>query len=166
MSVASLTVVTVTVVNENELTQQINLAKGEFEMQTKYFVAIAFAIAFTTLAFNSLWAAQPQTFFAVLSGGNEPSDEGQAGVGDPNGTGSATILIDSDRGMLCFAITVQNLATPAAAHIHKNVAGRNGDIVIGLTAPTSGAPGAASGCLTGVNKNVLTQIKNTPGAFM
>ena len=134
-------------------------------MQTKYFVAIAFAIAITTLAFNSLWAAQPQTFFAVLSGGNEPSDEGQAGVGDPNGTGSATILVDSDRGMLCFAITVQNLATPAAAHIHKNVAGRNGDIVVGLTAPTSGAPGASSGCISGVNKNVLTQIKNTPGGF-
>lgn len=134
-------------------------------MHSKFFVAIAFAIAITTLVVSPTWAAQPQTFFAVLSGGNEPSDEGQAGVGDPNGFGSATILVDSDRGMLCFAITVQNLATPAAAHIHKNVAGRNGDIVVGLTAPTAGAPGASSGCISGVNKNILTQIKNAPGGF-
>jgi hypothetical protein len=134
-------------------------------MQTKYFVAIAFAIAITTLAFNPLWAAQPQTYFAVLSGGNEPSDEGTSAVGDPNGFGSATILVDSDRGMLCFAITVQNVATPAAAHIHRNTAGKNGDIVVGLTAPTSGAPGASSGCISGVNKNLLNSIKNGPGGF-
>ena len=134
-------------------------------MQTKYFVAIVIAIAITTLAVNTTWAAQPQTYFAVLSGGNEPSDEGTSAVGDPNGFGSATILVDSDRGTLCFAITVQNLATPAAAHIHRATAGQNGDIVVGLTAPTSGTPGASSGCISGVNKNLLISIKNAPGGF-
>jgi CHRD domain-containing protein len=134
-------------------------------MQTKFFVAIAFAIAITTLAVNTTWAAQAQTYFVVLSGGNEVSDEGTSAVGDPNGLGSATVLVDSDRGMLCFAITVQNLVTPAAAHIHKNFAGRNGDIVVGLTAPSTGSPGSSSGCITGVNKNILTQIKNSPANF-
>ena len=134
-------------------------------MQTKFFVAIAFAIAITTLAVNTTWAAQAQTYFVVLSGGNEVSEDDSSAVGDPNGLGSATVLVDSDRGMLCFAITVQNLATPAAAHIHKNTAGRNGDIVIGLTAPSSGAPGSSSGCITGVNKNLLISIKNSPSSF-
>lgn len=131
---------------------------------TKYFVAIALALAITTLAVNPLWAA-PRTFFAVLSGGNEVSDEGTAGAGDTNGAGSATILVDPERGMVCFGITVQNLTTPAAAHIHRNVAGQNGDIVVGLTAPTSGSPGSSSGCISGVNRNLLNAIKNTPGNF-
>jgi hypothetical protein len=133
-------------------------------MQTKYFVAIAFTIAITALAVNSTWAA-PRTFFAVLTGGNEVSDEGTAGAGDPNGAGSATILVDPERSLLCFAITVQNITTPSAAHIHRNIAGQNGDIVVGLGAPTSGAPGASSGCVTGVNRNILNAIRNAPGGF-
>lgn len=134
-------------------------------MRTKRFTAIALAVTITTFAFNASWAATPRTFFAVLSGGNEVSDEGVANVGDLNATGSATILVDSDRGTLCFAITVTGLSTPAAAHIHHAVAGKNGEIVIGLTAPSAGLPGSSSGCVTGVKKSLLQTIKNLPSNF-
>ena len=103
--------------------------------------------------------------FAVLLGGNEVSDEGDANVGDPDGRGSASVLINANQGSICFAITVSGLSTPQAAHIHRNVAGRNGDIVVGFTAPTTGNPGASSGCQTGVAASLLKQIKNNPSAF-
>jgi CHRD domain len=104
--------------------------------------------------------------FAVLLGGNEVSDEGDASVGDPDGRGSATVLINQGQGSLCFGITVSGLSTPPqAAHIHRAVAGVNGDIVVGLTAPTTGNPGSASGCITGVAPALLKAIKLTPSAF-
>lgn len=103
--------------------------------------------------------------FAVLLGGNEVSDEGDANVGDTDGRGSASVLINANQGSICFAITVSGLSTPQAAHIHRNVAGQNGDIVVGFTAPTTGNPGASSGCMTGVSASLLKQIKNNPTAF-
>jgi CHRD domain len=103
--------------------------------------------------------------FAVLLGGNEVSDEGDAHVGDLDGRGSATILINANQGSICFAITVSGINTPQAAHIHRAGAGVNGDIVIGLIAPTTGNPGASCGCQTGVNQTLLRAIKNTPSAF-
>jgi hypothetical protein len=103
--------------------------------------------------------------FATLLGGNEVSDEGDANVGDPDGRGSATVLINQAQGTLCFGITVSGLATPSAAHIHQNVAGANGEIVVGFTAPTAGNPGAVSGCVTGVAGSLLKNIKNNPSGF-
>ena len=103
--------------------------------------------------------------FAVLLGGNEVSDEGDASVGDTDGRGSATVLINQAQGTLCFGITVSGLSTPQAAHIHRAVAGVNGDIVVGLTPPTAGNPGSASGCVTGVAPAILKAIKLTPSLF-
>jgi hypothetical protein len=102
-------------------------------------------------------------FFAVLLGGNEVSDEGQANAGDPNGVGSATILIDDTT--LCFGITVNNLDQPTAAHIHRGHAGVNGPIVVPLTPPASGDPGASSDCIPEVDPDLLREIRANPGRF-
>jgi hypothetical protein len=84
--------------------------------------------------------------FAQLSGRNEISmTTGERGAGDPDGFGSASFTFDGDQ--LCFGITVANLDGPVAAHIHKGAKNENGDIVIGLTAPATGDPGASSGCV-------------------
>ena len=84
--------------------------------------------------------------FAQLSGRNEISmTTGERGAGDPDGFGSASFTFDG--GKLCFGITVANLDMPVAAHIHKGARNENGDIVIGLTQPATGDPGASSGCV-------------------
>jgi CHRD domain-containing protein len=88
---------------------------------------------------------EKRALFAVLTGKKEVDLEGNRGVGDPDGRGSFTATIDGDQ--LCFGITVKNIDTPGAAHIHKAPRNEAGDIVVPLTAPSSGDPGASSGCV-------------------
>ena len=101
--------------------------------------------------------------FAVLLGGNEVSATGEANAGDADGRGSATVLIDGTT--LCFGLVVDGIGTPTAAHIHRNVAGLNGPIVVPLTHPDTGDPGASSGCVPGLDRTLLTQIQSRPSAF-
>ncbi len=102
--------------------------------------------------------------FAVMSGGNVVSKDGDADSGDRNGYGSATIIvlgIDS----LCYAVLVDLIDTPTAMHIHERLAGSNGSVVIPLTAPDSGDPGAISGCITEIDPALLRQLRATPARF-
>jgi CHRD domain-containing protein len=101
--------------------------------------------------------------FAVLLGGNEVSDDGQANAGDPDGVGSATVLFAATT--LCFGLTVNNLDEPSAAHIHQERAGVNGPIVVPLTAPANGDPGASSGCIPDVDPDLVEEIRTHPGEF-
>jgi hypothetical protein len=87
-----------------------------------------------------------RALFAVLTGRNEVDDQGRRGAGDPDGRGSFTATVGGDK--LCFGITVKDLDEPVAAHIHKARVNRNGPIVVPLTQPASGDPGASSGCVT------------------
>jgi hypothetical protein len=88
---------------------------------------------------------EKRALFAVMTGKKEVDAEGNRGVGDPDGRGSFTATIDGDQ--LCFGITVKNIDTPGAAHIHKGGPNVAGPIVVPLTAPSSGDPGASSGCV-------------------
>jgi len=130
-------------------------------MRTRMFLALAaIAVAATLLAgaavagyggaetrtgANAAGAAKPKALFAVLSGRKEVDDEGRRGAGDPDGRGSFTATVDD--GQLCFGITVANLDQPVGAHIHKARPNRNGEIVVELTPPADGDPGASSGCV-------------------
>jgi hypothetical protein len=87
-----------------------------------------------------------RALFAVLTGGKEVDANGQRGVGDPDGRGSFTAIVDGDQ--LCFGITVKNVDQPVAAHIHKAKPSRPGPVVVPLTQPSGGDPGASSGCVT------------------
>ena len=100
---------------------------------------------------------------AVLDGGYEVSPEGRAGVGDPNGFGSATVLFRGSR-QICFGLTVAEIGKPAAAHIHRGRAGENGPVVVPLTHPTSGNPGASSGCVR-AGRALLADIQAHPKAY-
>lgn len=98
-------------------------------------------------------------YFAVLDAGNE-LDGGHAGA-----TGSAMVMLAPRAGSLCFAITVRDLDKPTAAHIHGAAAGANGAILVTLVAPTTGNPGASSGCLTDVDPTIINSIKAAPHKF-
>src|SRR5204862_3981103 len=102
-------------------------------------------------------AAQGLQLFASMFGGNEIAG------GDPDGFGAATITFHGKTG-LCFGIVVNGLKTPNGAHIHRGIAGVNGGIVVPLTAPTTGNPGASSGCVT-IDSTLMAELRNSPSDF-
>jgi len=114
-------------------------------------------------------SAQGNAFFAVLLGGNEVNAAGQANQGDPNGFGTATVIVqktpDTATEMVCFGIAVQGIDTPTAAHIHSNKAGANGSIAVFLAAPNGGNPGTASACADNVPNSTVSAIRNAPANF-
>src|SRR5215213_10440851 len=75
-----------------------------------------------------------RALFAVLTGRKEVDANGQRGVGDPNGRGSFTATVDGNQ--LCFGITVKNIDTPIAAHIHKGGPNVAGPVVVTLEHPS------------------------------
>jgi len=100
--------------------------------------------------------------FAELSGRNEIGPNGERGVGDPDGFGSASVTFDG--GQVCFGITVANIAAPNAAHIHRGRKFENGPVVVTLVPPATGDPGASSGC-TAVDPALAAEIQAHPRAF-
>ena len=107
--------------------------------------------------------ARSLALFADLNGRNELDPNTlQPGAGDPDGFGSASFTINGTS--LCFGITVGNLDTPMAAHLHKGRQFENGPIVVPLTPPTNGAHGASSGCAT-VDAGLAADILAHPRAY-
>ena len=101
--------------------------------------------------------------FAQLSGRNEISmTTGERGAGDPDGFGSATFTFDGDQ--VCFGITVANLDAPVMAHIHRGGKDVNGPVVVPVTQPATGDPGASSGCVT-VDAALAAEIQAHPRGY-
>jgi hypothetical protein len=140
-------------------------------------VLVAAAIAATTLAVSTAGssptaskthsgkkAARQGLFFAVLSGKKEISaTTGKKGAGDLDGRGGFSGLIHDD-DTFCFGITVTGLDTPILAHIHKGTRKQNGPIVITLTPPSGGNPGASSGCVS-ADPTLLADIRKHPRKY-
>ena len=102
--------------------------------------------------------------FAVLSGGKEVSNDGEADVGDRHGHGSATVIV-LGTDSLCYAVLVNLIDPPAAMHIHEGFAGIAGPVVIPLTPPDSGNPGTISGCITDIDPALLRDLRARPARF-
>jgi CHRD domain len=112
---------------------------------------------------DTLEGATVLPLFSVLLGGNEVSPEGEANAGDPDGHGSATVLI---RGTtLCFGITVDSIDKPTLAHIHQAPAGVNGPIVVDLIPPANGNPGTSSRCIHNLDRELLKEIQQHASGF-
>jgi hypothetical protein len=144
-------------------------------MNCRQFSLAAVVIAGIVIVSHSVVFAQGAPLFAVLLGGNEVSNAGETGVGDSNGYGAATVIVLGNS--VCFGLVFDNIGTPAAAHIHENIAGQNGDIVVDFVGagavgqvdpPTSGNPGSVSGCVSGDairDRTALARIRVTPSKF-
>jgi hypothetical protein len=135
-------------------------------------IAVAAAVAVTAGALAGSAKKPPKShataklesraLFAVLTGRNEVDANGRRGAGDPDGRGSFTAIVDGNK--LCFGVTVTNLDTPTVAHIHPGRRNQSNPPIIPLTAPTSGDPGAASGCVT-VDPTLAQAILKTPHKY-
>ena len=100
----------------------------------------------------------------VLLGGNEVDANGVANAGDPDGIGTAAVLIRDTDPSLCYAILVTGIDTPTAAHIHEGAAGVNGPVVVPFEPPATGDPGEMGECIT-ADAAVLARIRQNPAGF-
>ena len=83
------------------------------------------------------------------------------GPGDTDGKGVAGLLVNVNRGRICYALAVHRIAPANAAHIHRGVAGEFGDVVVPLDPPTRGF---SANCAT-VSSELAAEIANTPENF-
>lgn len=81
--------------------------------------------------------------------------------GDPDGTGTASFRLNSGRRQICYELTVQDIATPTAAHIHPGSSGETGPAIIPLAAPVNGA---SSGCVA-VDRDLIKRIRKNPSQY-
>ena len=80
----------------------------------------------------------PNKRFSVALSGDE-----EVNGGDPDGSGTASIRINTRAGLLCYTLRVRGIEPANGAHVHEAPAGSAGPVVIGLKPPTNGA---SSGC--------------------
>jgi CHRD domain len=95
-------------------------------------------IALTLLAATRLVGAQQaqeKTLAPVtLTGAAEVP-----GPGDSNGSGTVTLMVNADKGEVCYDLTVATIQEATAAHIHEGAVGKDGPVKVGLDAPKTGA---------------------------
>jgi hypothetical protein len=99
-------------------------------------------------------AAQGRQLSTTLTGAVEVP-----GPGDPDGSGTALITLNQGQGVVCFELTVEDIAPATAAHIHVGSAEVAGPVVIPLAAPTDGS---ASGCVSEVDADLIKDIRKNP----
>ena len=123
-------------------------------------VSIAAVLAITTaVAF-----AGGRPLATSLSGAEEVTPF----VGDPDGTGTAELTLNSGREEVCYELTWQNLdGTVQRAHIHEAPAGSNGGITVSLfEAQSFPGTGSATGCDLGdATRDEIRRILNDPSGF-
>ena len=78
-------------------------------------------------------------------------------AGDPNGSGTASVIVIPGQGRICYELTVSNIAPATAAHIHEAPVGVAGSIVVALAAPSDGD---SSGCVSVTRKLALEILKD------
>jgi len=80
---------------------------------------------------------------------------------DPDGRGTATIILLPDGRTLCYVLTAMAIEPATAAHIHRGPPGVAGPIVVPLSPP---AFGVSSGCLL-IDPALHQAIRANPHAY-
>ena len=111
-----------------------------------------------TLMLSSVAFAAETTLTTTLAGG-----DAEVPPGDPDGSGTASVVIDPDAGSVCYEITVENIEPATASHIHAGAAGVAGSVVVPLD--TDGFEGTTEGCTEGQDAAALQGIIDDPGSF-
>ena len=122
----------------------------------------AVGIAVTIPLANGATGERNRALFSYMNGKKEVDSEGRKNTGDRNGLGTFSAVVDS--GQLCYGITVRDIDAPVAAHIHRGTSAVAGPVVVTLTQPSSGDPGASSDCIA-VDDALLNQILRRPSRF-
>lgn len=95
---------------------------------------------------------------ATLEGGDAEDPPG-----DPDGSGTAAITIDTETREVCWDISTSNIADATASHIHTGAAGVNGGVVVPLD--VDGFSGSSEGCSTAPDEADLDDIVANPANY-
>ncbi len=85
------------------------------------------------------------------------------GPGDTDGTGTATITLNPGQNQICYELTVANIGTATAAHVHSGAVHVAGPVVVMLAAP---ADGSSKDCATLDKKKIEDIIKNPANYYV
>jgi hypothetical protein len=88
------------------------------------------------------------------------------GPGDPNATGQADLRLNQGRERVCFDVSWADVdGTVFAGHIHVAPVGVPGPIVVGLFEGTFAGTDDTSGCVQGVDRDLIKAIRKDPSAY-
>jgi hypothetical protein len=150
---------------ESDQTQEASMKSRLIIAVTAIALLGALTLGGTSFADRGRGHSKRSALFTVLTGRSELNATTlQKGAGDPDGVGSANVLI-AKSDTVCFGISVTGIGTPTAAHIHRGKRNQNGPVVVTLTAPSSGDPGASSGCVSGVDSALVTELRRKHHRF-
>jgi hypothetical protein len=86
--------------------------------------------------------------------------------GDPNASGRADLTLNQGQNEVCFDISWADVdGTVFAGHIHIAPAGVAGPIVVPLFAGSFAGTDAVSGCVEGVDTDLIKAIRQNPSAY-
>ena len=100
--------------------------------RTQLLISFAAATVLIGAAIAAPVSQGGRKFATTLTGAAECNAAGTCNLGDPDGTGTAAITVNVGQQRVCWDITVNNIAAPTRAHIHKAPAGVAGPIVVGF----------------------------------
>jgi hypothetical protein len=83
------------------------------------------------------------------------------GPGDTDGSGQVEVTLNHGQGQVCWKLSVADIATATAAHIHRGETGVAGPVVVPLDAP---ADGSSDGCAE-VDRDLIKEILQDPAQF-
>ncbi|HEV8627042.1 MAG TPA: CHRD domain-containing protein [Acidimicrobiia bacterium] len=96
--------------------------------------------------------ATETTLKAVMDGKQEVP-----GPGDPDGTGTATIVLDDAKNTACYEFTYKDIGKPTAAHIHTGATGVSGPPAIDFKINTNGDKGCVN-----VDPTTVKAVRDNP----
>ena len=104
-------------------------------------------------------------FSTELTGAEEVDPvTGAVGVGDPDGSGTATITLNPGQEEVCFELTVADIDTPIGAHIQEGAAGTTGPVVVGLEPLPPTGDSSSSGCVS-LERQEIIEILRDPSNY-
>ena len=83
------------------------------------------------------------------------------GPGDTDGAGTFKAELNPGQNQICYELTVSNIATPTAAHIHVGAPDKAGPVVVTLQTPSNGT---AKECVQ-VDRETIRLIIQKPADY-
>ena len=112
-----------------------------------------------SLSIAGIALAAETTLTAELAGVTEGETPG-----NPDGSGSASIVVDPTAGTLCWELTAEGIGPVMQSHIHVGAEGESGDVVVPLD--VDGFDGTSEGCIEPMeDAAVLQEIVDAPAEY-